>query len=280
MWRLLLHFMAVAHCGLAVPVSAAEFYTVDTGSTVTIDEHGICQKVANASGNRIFVPTKTAAEWAAFRNNRPAGVTLEGCLTIAKIWSYNPASHNTMSPYGCAGHNGFSGAMGSHTGSGWYNSCSWGNGGCHYSMSGLSTIPSADGFEIIMQYQGGGSNNDSQSTYSMTLGWISLSMNRVTISFNGQSLPPPGTAYIVRLQVKSSGQYRMKAWTGATEPTAWGRTGSVAPGSATSTSMRLWAGANNGGSTWGYGQSALVNVISDFYDPTLSAAGIAFPPNP
>lgn len=59
----------------------ADSYRVNSGATVQINEHSVCQRVTNnhASGQGILVPTKTASEWTTFRNNRPAGVTLAAC---------------------------------------------------------------------------------------------------------------------------------------------------------------------------------------------------------
>lgn len=48
---------------------AADSYQVNNGQTAVIDEHGICRVVTNNSGNSLFVPTRTSAEWTAF--NKP-----------------------------------------------------------------------------------------------------------------------------------------------------------------------------------------------------------------
>lgn len=66
---------------LPCTVWAADMYSVNSGATVEINEHGVCQRITNghASGQRIMVPTKTASEWASFRNNRPAGVAMAAC---------------------------------------------------------------------------------------------------------------------------------------------------------------------------------------------------------
>ena len=62
-------------------VSAAEKYQVNVSQTVEIDEHGVCKDVTNDSAALdVFVPTKTAAEWEAFRNNPPTGVSLADCV--------------------------------------------------------------------------------------------------------------------------------------------------------------------------------------------------------
>lgn len=56
-----------------------------TGSSQTIDAHGTCKQVKTTSGNNVFVPTKTSAEWSAFRNNKPANVSLGSCFAQSCI---------------------------------------------------------------------------------------------------------------------------------------------------------------------------------------------------
>lgn len=64
-------------------------YRVNNGSTGTVDlsspQHSDpacreCKKVTDASGKDIFVPTKSCAEWNAFKANLPAGVTVSNCF--------------------------------------------------------------------------------------------------------------------------------------------------------------------------------------------------------
>lgn len=62
-------------------------YIVETGEKKEIDAHGVCKVVDNETdehGNpiNIFVPTKTVAEWEAFRNNLPQHVFLLPCVTV------------------------------------------------------------------------------------------------------------------------------------------------------------------------------------------------------
>ena len=59
-------------------VYAADSYQVNSGAQVTIDEHSVCKKVTNNNALAIFVPTKIAAEWTAFRTHA-SGVTLGDC---------------------------------------------------------------------------------------------------------------------------------------------------------------------------------------------------------
>ncbi|MCP5405407.1 MAG: hypothetical protein H6922_04185 [Pseudomonadaceae bacterium] len=64
---------------------ATDSYTLSSGATLDIDEHGVCRDVYNghASGASIMVPTKTAAEWStgsyAFLNALPPGVAAGAC---------------------------------------------------------------------------------------------------------------------------------------------------------------------------------------------------------
>jgi len=59
-------------------VYAADSYQVNSGTQVTIDEHTVCKKVTNNNALAIFVPTKTADEWTAFRTNA-SGVSITEC---------------------------------------------------------------------------------------------------------------------------------------------------------------------------------------------------------
>jgi len=62
-------------------VFATQWYKVNGGNSVAINEWGICRRVTNASGwSSVFVPTNTSAEWAIFINNKPNQVTLNNCL--------------------------------------------------------------------------------------------------------------------------------------------------------------------------------------------------------
>lgn len=66
---------------LPVTAFSADMYSVNSGATVQINEHGVCQRITNshASGRPIMVPTRTATEWTTFRNNRPGGVAIANC---------------------------------------------------------------------------------------------------------------------------------------------------------------------------------------------------------
>lgn len=73
----------------AACAAAANFYKVNAGATVDITEHAVCKRVTNnhASGLAIFVPTKTATEWAAFYGTAVPGVTVANCPTGGK-WTW------------------------------------------------------------------------------------------------------------------------------------------------------------------------------------------------
>ena len=66
---------------MAFPSYAADSYRVNNGVTSVIDEHGICRVVTNTSGQPLFVPTRTSAEWTAFYNNPPGGVSTPPCAS-------------------------------------------------------------------------------------------------------------------------------------------------------------------------------------------------------
>lgn len=66
-------------------VYAAEYYQINSGAQVTINEHGVCKKVTNNNALAIFVPTKTADEWAAFRTYA-SGLTYVGCCQQDTDW--------------------------------------------------------------------------------------------------------------------------------------------------------------------------------------------------
>jgi len=68
------------------PVEAADYYQVDPGATVEVDEHTVCRMVVcrmvtNNGSLTVFVPTKTSSEWAGFRLHYPSSVSLGGCCT-------------------------------------------------------------------------------------------------------------------------------------------------------------------------------------------------------
>ena len=50
--------------------------SITNGDTALVYEHGVCRMVNNSSGERIFVPLRSAGEWSAFRNNKPSDVNV------------------------------------------------------------------------------------------------------------------------------------------------------------------------------------------------------------
>jgi hypothetical protein len=77
---------------------AADSYNVAPGTT-DITEHTVCSRITNATGKNLFVPTKTAGEWAAFRSTASAGITNSSCGTgnvNATPWSGAAFSENNF----------------------------------------------------------------------------------------------------------------------------------------------------------------------------------------
>ncbi|MEY4616205.1 MAG: hypothetical protein RJB66_1165 [Pseudomonadota bacterium] len=62
---------------------SASSYQMEPSSVMQITEHSACRVVSNyhTSGLALFIPTATAAEWTAFQNNPPSGVSLSSCFT-------------------------------------------------------------------------------------------------------------------------------------------------------------------------------------------------------
>jgi hypothetical protein len=65
-----------------------EGWQIPHGSSKIVNCHGICWDIDNnhASGNDIFVPTKTLNEYNAFNNNTPSGVTKAECIATYLPW--------------------------------------------------------------------------------------------------------------------------------------------------------------------------------------------------
>lgn len=81
----------------AISVYAAVSYRANVTETVQVDEHGVCRNVTNNFAIRdVFVPTKLAAEWAAFRGNVPTGVSLSNCV-VAVNGSCDNSAQNACS---------------------------------------------------------------------------------------------------------------------------------------------------------------------------------------
>lgn len=71
--------------GLSIPTVAhtADSYILPTATQQVIEEHGVCRYVSNTTGQSIFIPTKTAAEWSSFYNNTPPNVTAPVCASCS-----------------------------------------------------------------------------------------------------------------------------------------------------------------------------------------------------
>lgn len=67
--------------------TAATGYIINNGTTQEITLYtGACSRVTNSSGNHLFVPASTAAEWTAFSTYKPSGVTIAAC---SGCWAIN-----------------------------------------------------------------------------------------------------------------------------------------------------------------------------------------------
>lgn len=84
-------FLIGVLAALVLPLSVLALNSVSTGfqvgsSAVTVDAHGVCQKVTATDGENYFVPTNTADEWSAFRTNKPGGISLGTCTSPYMGW--------------------------------------------------------------------------------------------------------------------------------------------------------------------------------------------------
>ncbi len=59
------------------------FQTGSASNIKEIDAHTICRDIHHTGSNSYFVPTKFSNEWTAFRNGKPADVTLDDCITVS-----------------------------------------------------------------------------------------------------------------------------------------------------------------------------------------------------
>ncbi len=78
-------------------LQAATSYQVNFGATVKINEFGVCYDVTNnhASGLALFVPTNSAAEWAAFYGATTPGVTKGECCATG-TYTYTAGQSGTL----------------------------------------------------------------------------------------------------------------------------------------------------------------------------------------
>lgn len=76
--------------GMGSAARAAEHYQVNHGATVAITEHTACAVVTNnnAASLPLFVPTKAADEWTAFRTAPGTGVTSAACDTTPAAFTF------------------------------------------------------------------------------------------------------------------------------------------------------------------------------------------------
>ena len=87
---------------LFVTFVEAEYFSVSGGGTECVSRHGAIRNVANQAGNpTIFVPTNTADEWLAFRNNAPGST---GHLTVSIVSCCSNADCSGGTPF-CVSNN-------------------------------------------------------------------------------------------------------------------------------------------------------------------------------
>lgn len=60
--QIFLHILAFAFFGAAA-IRAATSYQMNTGTTPTINEFGVCKVITNTSGKNLFIPTNSSGEW-------------------------------------------------------------------------------------------------------------------------------------------------------------------------------------------------------------------------
>jgi hypothetical protein len=94
--------IALALFTAALLVSGSTIYAINTvtegyritTTSQTITAHGICRTAVKTSGNDVFAPTRTSAEWNAFIANKPGNVTLNACAppSVCSDWTHSQAN--------------------------------------------------------------------------------------------------------------------------------------------------------------------------------------------
>ena len=75
--------------------SISEGWRINNGTIMDVtDANSVCHKITNNSGYGIFVPTKYIADWNAFANNPPSGVSNGSCCAVS---SWSPPTSNYCS---------------------------------------------------------------------------------------------------------------------------------------------------------------------------------------
>lgn len=135
------HLIALLLAGaFLVPSFAWGINTIATGyqttnSHVVIDAHNACQQVRHTSGAAVFIPTKTAVEWTAFRSNKPANIEIIGC-PIDGVCAASGSSYTQPSPTCSVGPEwGFQ-----TTADGWVWYCLGQNGGSNTACAVLKRV--------------------------------------------------------------------------------------------------------------------------------------------
>lgn len=73
-----IYFLLLFISSIFIVYAASQYYQINSGAEVTVDEHEVCKKVTNNNAKSLFVPTNTAGEWQAFRDNAQ-GVSFQAC---------------------------------------------------------------------------------------------------------------------------------------------------------------------------------------------------------
>lgn len=103
--QLLLYLVLAMMAGIWSGNSIAQTAAVANGQTVTIDAHGVCQKVTNNGGPTTMVPYRSAAEWSSFRTGRAGHMALAACtVSCGALQRYTSCTTGTMLGY-ADGHN-------------------------------------------------------------------------------------------------------------------------------------------------------------------------------
>lgn len=107
-------FASLVGAALAIPAApafAANSYGINAGSTVKIDEHGVCRNVKNTSSVKMNIPTKTASEWSvggsaflgAARDNTRLSMCIETKIRTPLGWTmYASGESNSSIDYNIA----------------------------------------------------------------------------------------------------------------------------------------------------------------------------------
>src|SRR4051812_11314320 len=99
---MVVHFTSEhAHACTGSGMGGTDTYSINSGSNTSITECGTCKNIFNGTSKRIFIPTKTTAEWTAMRANPPTGVIVSSCTTCTYIPTVMSADGTCTAPASC-----------------------------------------------------------------------------------------------------------------------------------------------------------------------------------